>query len=742
MSYLKINSDLFLGSQELNRWKKFLDDDGFRQLLLQNTVSFGIINNSKAGQWDNFLISQGTNTGTVKNNAGYAIDINGQLITRAATDNIPLINDNNWYWIKVAHQYNSNEVGTVSVDGSGNLTGSGTLFTQVLRGAPNNQMKISFPNASLNTQEYFVQSVISDTSAVLNGSFQIEANLNYAIIGAFTPDIAVPSGSKYPFQYSSCLMTLVLETVLDTPPTLITNQEFVIARVKRNGSTITIQDKRSFAVFRTKPDFALFNIAASTNPLIGVEAIKYDDANATKDKNLLYLAWAFRSTNWTINTSINQVTINGGQGGKYKSTIDFSNGDFDGWRIYTKDGSFSVIRQSSISGTQINLILDTLNADLYSDTTQQLLVTPNAESIDLSFTANPGDTDILPNQVVSFPINIDVARIPLIVYKSPTCSYNIKYRYKTFETYSLYTAIPTDTTHGLYNEAQFDVNGILVGSPTRTTYTSDPTNGFITLTLASNAYTKVIAALTTGDIFGLNYVTQSNAAPNNIFQVGTNDQIQIFKTTGTLVLSIDQYIGLNTVGAKAGNSFVLDFRGVITQGAFNLRINQDFVNVGSPGTNLVTFSNIDFVNSANSNLVFKFIFDGTNWIFEKFISIPIVANKTPAIAVGNALTTLLTIPSTPNQSMYLKVRMLATYVSGSGNSAGDTGIQGYTVVIKNISGTPTVVNSTQTDNVVTVYSPASLTFSVSGSNILVRAMTTNAGVVFNCTAYVEYFEAN
>src|SRR5690349_17515672 len=101
MSYLKINPDLFLNSQELNRLFKFLNDDGFLKLLLQNSQLFGIIDISLDSEFDNFLVQQGTNVGSIKHNAGLAIDVNCQLITKAATDNIALTNDNQWYWIKI-----------------------------------------------------------------------------------------------------------------------------------------------------------------------------------------------------------------------------------------------------------------------------------------------------------------------------------------------------------------------------------------------------------------------------------------------------------------------------------------------------------------------------------------------------------------------------------------------------------------------------------------------------------------
>ena len=119
MAYFKVASDLFLGSQELNRLIKFLDDSGFRKLLLQNSLGFGLVNNSKDGEFDNFKVEQGTNPGYIRILDGIAIDADGQLITHYSEE-ILLTNDNQFYWITVAHEHDEREQGLCSVDANGN----------------------------------------------------------------------------------------------------------------------------------------------------------------------------------------------------------------------------------------------------------------------------------------------------------------------------------------------------------------------------------------------------------------------------------------------------------------------------------------------------------------------------------------------------------------------------------------------------------------------------------------------
>ncbi len=627
--YININPDLFLGTQEINRLIQSLDDDGFRKLFLKNSIQFGLFDNSIGGEFDNGQISQGTNIGTIKNNALFAVNNLGNIIYRPETDNILLTNDNNWYWIKLSHLFSPIESYLVSIDKSGNLSAPGGSLTEILRGNPNNPSRISFPNSTLNTLEYDVQEVIDDENALLSGDFLAETELQLAVVGSFTPGISVPTDSKYPFQYDSCTLTAVLESVLNTPPTLIDGEEFLLARVKRNGSTITIQDKRGLNIYRDKADYALSNVPSSNNALIGVESVRYDSNNTPRDKNLVQIAWTFRSSNWTVDSSVNRITLIAGLGGKFKSTSDFTDGDFDGWRLYTEDGTYYTIKQSSLSATQINLILDTLDVDKFANLTQKLIVAPNSESIKLIFTGDSSDSDgiDLGDEILEFPINQEFAVVPLLVFEDPSY-YNIKYSYKNFVSYSDEVAIPSDLVSGYLVESSFDINGVQTGT-TRQTYTSDEELGFIILNLAANAYSNRIASIETGDLFGIQYKELNNAIPIYSLNVGLNNQVQIFRTTPIIdagfgdpyTLTVDHYIDLRTdaTGIKNGNSFILKFSGDYVKGAFNIFITQNYVNSGDVGTIKYTFAVADYDLSRYSQLFFKVSFDGVDWLVEKII---------------------------------------------------------------------------------------------------------------------------
>ena len=612
---VKFSPDLFLESHELNRFKESLDTEGWRLFMLRDVITFGIVNNSTGGAFDNSRVEQGTNAGTIKHAEGFAIDKNGEFIRKDATDNIAVTDDNNWYWVKIKYQVDNTEDGIVSVDINGNLTGVGTLFTEVLRGTPNIPSRVKFQGATLNTIEYDVQEVIDDTNVVLSGVFQAESNLQLIVVGSFTPDANPPASDKDIFDYDGAIFTQVLEVVLNTPPSLIADEEFLIARIRNNAGVISIEDKRN-SIFRLKADYLLQNIdrASTRNPLIGVEAVKFDDDFSTKEMNVVEMAWGMRSTNWSIDTAINRVTFIGAEGGKFKTTLDFTDGDFDGWRLYTKDGSYSIIRTSALSGSQINFQLDKLDPDNYIDTGQELLVVPDTDSIRISIKSDVGTINSLVSRDFFFSINTPVARMNWLVFGDPTSTYNVKYAHQRNSEYTELVAIPTDTVNGYLTEASFNAVGTQIAT-IRQTYTSSETLGFIILTIKGDAFKKVIDKIDLGDFPGVNRDTLDNANPVKVFTVGTSKQIQIFE--GILTISTNHFFSLDTTGAVEGNRFFFKFENITTLSGQTLHIVQDFVNPGSPGTLLLDFgadTNFWLDRAAENNMYIEVIFDGTNWV--------------------------------------------------------------------------------------------------------------------------------
>jgi len=618
---LKYATELFLGKYELQRLKESLDDNGFREFLLDDSLSFGLIKNTKDNTFSNGLVEVGSNVGTIKHSLLKAIDKNGKLIYKTAEDLITLTDNNLWYWVKIKHQYSSQELGTVSVDNSGNLTGVGTEFLKTLRGQPEHPTKIKFLNAVNNTLEYEVLDVVSDTVAVLNSITSTEIDLYYGIIGTFTPGKVISAGDKYPIQFDDCTLSLILEVVPDVAPTVIIDEEFYLARVKRNGAAVTIQDKRINYIWETRADYVLRNLFKPTTgaiPVIGIEAIKYDYSVTPRDKNIIYIGWSFRSTNWTVNTNINTVTLNAGEGGRYKTNVDFTSGEFNGWRLYVKDGTYYKIISSTKVGGAINLVLDSLDYKKFSvDLTQELIITPDAEEIEIIFVTNPGEGSELPDKRFVFNINKPYGKCDVLVYAATGTLYNVRFRFKQLGQYSQIQVIPSDTTNGFYNENQFTDKGVIVGFPVRSTYVTHLTNGFIPLILSSIAYVN----FNLGDLLGIEDYILTNTTPKQIY-VGTNKQH--FIISGSPVLAQNNFINLNKLsfsgGAiRNGNKFWIQLKCAPTLGAFTFKIVQDYVDpVTFTLLKDIDLSCVEFISNTVNGIILLFEFDGVNWRLAEF----------------------------------------------------------------------------------------------------------------------------
>jgi hypothetical protein len=373
--------------------------DGFYADFLNNAAAFGIVRNLKADpNFSNFSVVPGTTSGTVKILNGVAYDVLRNRILFATTDNFAIPNDSNNYFLKIAFNTSVLEQGTVSISTSGVLTGVGTSFTTTLRGQPNFPSVVSFPNAVSNLQTYEVLSVTSDTSAMLQGVFTIaETSLNYSVVGTFTPGVYPPTQNEYPFQYDSCTLTLVAAPTTGFYPTLIKDQEFIIAMVSNTGGTVAINDARMDFLYKTKADFDIKEMPVQNvggywlqtpNPLIAVTFVKGFLVN-----NLQYYQvgfdWKFTIATKTVNRNNSTITILSGNGGSYIDITSVMNNDFNGWRLYYgHSGDYMTIINTTIVGgypvIQVDSIAPTVGGtpELNND---EMYICPNAEEIEIFY---------------------------------------------------------------------------------------------------------------------------------------------------------------------------------------------------------------------------------------------------------------------------------------------------------------------------------------------------------------------
>ena len=405
MSKLKIVDDLFLEKSELNRLMSFIFNEGFESRMNNNTEKFGFVRNEYFDPENKWLKLETSNTlGIAKLNSGIAYDKDNLRITLPESILLEIPQDSKWYWLKISHQYTNIESGKVSIGGSngGLLIGKDTKFKELLRGQPNFPSKIRFVGSEHYNLEYEVLEVLDDENVLLQGVFEnLEEDLQYVVVGTFTPGIYPPQSNKDIFQYDFIKYELVEENTDGTIPTILVDKEFLACRVKNDSGNLEIQDKRHLFQYKTRIENQSNNITRAMNPLIALEFIKKMNFN----NDIFYVVgfdWKFNIENQNLNTTTTTTTITTGRGGKFKSIVDFKDGDFNGWRYYYENGDFSKILKSiKNSDNTITLMLDTIKTDCGIG----ISICPNSDEIGILFNFEVSTNNPYARDFKYFPIN-------------------------------------------------------------------------------------------------------------------------------------------------------------------------------------------------------------------------------------------------------------------------------------------------------------------------------------------------
>ena len=235
---LDINPELYIGSHELRRAFQGIQEAGYKKLFSAFVQTYGV-----AYVLPTSLQAVAGTTGprwiTVK--AGLAVDKNLNLIysDNDIVNAIEFPNTIGTQYLCIRWKERKTEKGTITVAVDGSVTGVGTEFTKVLRGAPLNQVKIRLPNSSNNLNDYPILEVIDDTHATLNSvtTLTAESGQKYAVVGCFTPSLSIPEAHKLIYSYDD--YELFFSSQLNTD-----GISFRLAQVNWNGSNLTITDAR------------------------------------------------------------------------------------------------------------------------------------------------------------------------------------------------------------------------------------------------------------------------------------------------------------------------------------------------------------------------------------------------------------------------------------------------------------------------------------------------------------------
>ena len=637
MSNIKISSNLFLGSPELKRLQKFLSNDGYKRGLLNNSVTFGLIKNGEDIGFDNAKVSSdsdininGTTFKTVKIKPISGFDKNGNFIVSDQINQLPIPGSlsnnasNRWYWIRVSHQYSHEEKGLWSLSSDGSLSGSGGELKEIVRGQPNFPTRIRFTKdttkygALSNTQEYDILDVIDDNNAVLNGvNFEEESNLRIEVVGTFTYGAPIENDNKLIFNYDSALVEIIEEPIgseNNRPSTgYETGRTFYIARVRVDGNNLIVQDKR-LDYWETKASYDFQDIELEENPLVGVESIKFDHPYTTRDFNIIEVAWGFRSTSWSVNAESNVVTLSSGKGGFYKSVNDFSDGDFNGWRLYAQNGTYSRVISSTRQGNAIDLKVDVLDINSFSQDGGQtffsdyyVFVTPNAEAIELTFTPNPDDD--VPTQEVKYEFDINklTGVCKVLAYQDPFSHYRLSYRYRNNLTYSESFV----ATEGKFlDESSFDDDGNERSQTNEKEYSGSEDEYLIEVGISPLAYKNFNFNVEKGDLNGVEIRSSMPSSPLKL-TVGEDYYYQYF--TGDLSITSDLVIELDIVNNQNGNEFKIHFD------ASNVNLNGNSIDISYGSVVLKKLGVGDFYQMKNQNggIIITAKSDGSRWVLSQ-----------------------------------------------------------------------------------------------------------------------------
>ena len=250
-----------------------------------------------------------------------------------------------------------------------------------MRGQPNFPVKIKFPNSVLNTLEYEVVQVGSDTQAQIQGLTAVETNQEYVVVGTFTPNASIPPANKDIYVFDS------YNIGIDVPANLpITGNFILLAIVNTDGVSTTILDAR-YQFYATKASYEQQDFQVVNAPFMGLEELKYDTVYADGSSQLATFGWGFRSEmgDWAGDAETSTITITAGRGGIYQDVTQPPTGTFVGYRIYfsgqtIKNYMMAQVISSTQNGASITLILDEYPAGTPVNASD-ISIVPNADKI-------------------------------------------------------------------------------------------------------------------------------------------------------------------------------------------------------------------------------------------------------------------------------------------------------------------------------------------------------------------------
>lgn len=383
MSRLKFSSNLFLEVNELQRFNKFLEEDGWKRAMKAISKNFGIVENA-SNSYFKVTARSGSNS-VIVINAGIAFDSNMDAIVMTDDLELSVGNTGSNRWVILSRAVTNEEQGTVSINSDGSLSGIGTEFTKVLRGQPNFPVKVKF-NSTSNNGEYEVVSVTSDTSALLSGSFVNQSNIKYSVVGTFTPGFQPTEDNKMIYEYDS----YNIEVVDSEDRPAVSEDEFILAMISFDSSgSMNVSDERIRYMFNN-PYTQSDESDNSTDPLVSllstgvVGGIHAVGSAAAEFELIMEHGYTVTKHELLTTSTSNTFNIISGQS-NFLGTGNIPDGMFRGWLLVNRANmKYALIDDNSNK----SLYISNLDTSIILDSGNDFIIVPNCNEIEYEVTVS------------------------------------------------------------------------------------------------------------------------------------------------------------------------------------------------------------------------------------------------------------------------------------------------------------------------------------------------------------------
>lgn len=383
MSRLKFSSNLFLEVNELQRFNKFLEEDGWKRAMKAISKNFGIVENA-SNSYFKVTARSGSNS-VIVINAGIAFDSNMDAIVMTDDLELSVGNTGSNRWVILSRAVTNEEQGTVSINSDGSLSGIGTEFTKVLRGQPNFPVKVKF-NSTSNNGEYEVVSVTSDTSALLSGSFVNQSNIKYSVVGTFTPGFQPTEDNKMIYEYDS----YNIEVVDSEDRPAVSEDEFILAMISFDASgSMNVSDERIRYMFNN-PYTQSDESDNSTDPLVSllstgvVGGIHAVGSAAAEFELIIEHGYTVTKHELLTTSTSNTFNIISGQS-NFLGTGNIPDGMFRGWLLVNRANmKYALIDDNSNK----SLYISNLDTSIILDSGNDFIIVPNCNEIEYEVTVS------------------------------------------------------------------------------------------------------------------------------------------------------------------------------------------------------------------------------------------------------------------------------------------------------------------------------------------------------------------